>query len=830
MRDSEYQVILHDFITGEELQVAGGNETTAWNSHLGNNILVWEENCDGSFDIFSLNLTSGEEKDLTPDMPDSDQTNPVVSGNWVAWQSYNAETYMNDIYVSSLVSGNTTLITPSSEYLDEKNPRLDGEYLVYQGMNPETFLYEIYLYNLSSGTTILLTPGTENANEEYPAIHNGTVVWIGQDPEGDTNHIFIYDIDSGITHILDRPDNEIYPIFPAIFRNRIVWQQQDPETGYFDIFMATLGIEDPPLVADFSADTLVEGAPLAVNFTDLSLGDPSGWLWNFGDGNYSVERNPTHIYASQGVYDVSLILHTFTQRSGKRSPGYIFAGSPPTPSFSFDRYEGLPPLTVAFTDHSTGFPDSYMWNFGDGTSSTEKNPVHTYMTPGSFSVSLVTGNGFGNVSTSSGACIMVMDGTRNEMLFDIPGISCEEVASYSQLTLNASLVSLNAVDNATIEVFPDPGYGIACMNITSAYGFTWNTPTLVSGIPMELLIDSPEILYSGDDYGDTVRYQIVMDEYPALGHIQTSIWENATQNDYASFNHIAIFGNTSGTDTSRYSGVKGVAFTAQFECENISGPSPAVLIFGLDSDWIQEYGWRKRVMAESDQEDTRIYLDGDFLGFAPVELPSNLSAGDHRITGTKNGFPDNGSVVSIADKKDSIRVIRLMGDGSGEILTTEFLYHDPVKNMDYFKAESPHGFSTFGVVSTGDAGNIFQIVQLLLRKLIPPTLPIEYGISRGGGGGVSSTYPPPTTIPTTSIPEGMLPTVTPVEPSEPLHTVPTPDTTPWQSQEISPTPTNKLGAGLTPLPDLLIQEIAIVFVVILVAAMLVLRWQRGGGF
>lgn len=82
-------------------------------------------------------------------MPDSDQTNPVVSGNWVAWQSYNAETYMNDIYVSSLVSGNTTLITPSSEYLDEKNPRLDGEYLVYQGMNPETFcMKSIYIISL----------------------------------------------------------------------------------------------------------------------------------------------------------------------------------------------------------------------------------------------------------------------------------------------------------------------------------------------------------------------------------------------------------------------------------------------------------------------------------------------------------------------------------------------------------------------------------------------------------------------------------------------------------------------------------------------------------
>lgn len=832
MRNSEYQVILHDLQTGEELLVAGGNGTTAWNPHLGNNILVWEDNRYGSFDIFSLNLTTGDEQDLTPDMHDSDQTNPVVSENWVAWQSFNADTYMNDIYVHSLVSGNTTLITTESEYLDEKNPAIDVDYLVYQGMNPDTFLGEIYLYTLSSGTTILLTPGTENANKEYPAIHNGTVVWIGQDPEGGTYHLFIYETASGITHILERPENEIYPSFPAMYGNRIVWQQQDPETGYSDIFMATLGIEDPPLVADFSADTHVGGPPLAVNFTDLSSGDPSGWLWDFGDGNYSVESDPTHVYDSQGTFDVSLILHTPTQRSGKRNTGYIFAGSPPTPSFSLDRFEGLHPLTVRFGDHSTGFPDSYMWDFGDGTSSQEMNPVHVYTSPGSYDVSLTTGNEYGNSTTSIEECIMVMEGTRNEMLFDIPGITYEELASYSQLTLNASLVSLNVVDNATIEVFPDPGYGIACINITSAYGFTWNTPSLVSGIPMELLIDSPEIHYSGDKYGGTVRSQIAMNEYPALGHIQSSIWENATQNDYALFNHVAIFGNTSSPDNSLYSGVKGVAFTAQFECKNITGSPPAELIFGLDSDWIQEYGWRRRVIAESDQEDTKIYLDGDFLGFAPVELPLNLSAGDHRITGTKAGFPDNVSVVSIGDKKESIRVIRLIGGGSGEILTTEFMYHDPANNLDYFRAESPHGFSTFGVVSVSDAGNPIQIIFLALQELLPKLL------AGGGGGGGPSSPPPagkdapsPTTISNPNGVPGTIPTITNIVTST---STPTPGVTEVATPKLGETRDKPIiqtnpGEVVPPIPFTLIQTIAILFGAIFVITVLILRMQKGGG-
>jgi len=61
-------------------------------------------------------------------------------------------------------------------------------------------------------------------------------------------------------------------------------------------------------------------------------------------------------------------------------------------NFTADTYFGTPPLTVAFTDTSTGSPVSWNWNFGDGTHSSEQNPEHTYQGIGRYSVTLeVTG-------------------------------------------------------------------------------------------------------------------------------------------------------------------------------------------------------------------------------------------------------------------------------------------------------------------------------------------------------------------------------------------------------------------------------------------------------
>jgi len=67
----------------------------------------------------------------------------------------------------------------------------------------------------------------------------------------------------------------------------------------------------------------------------------------------------------------------------------------PIADFASDHLSGEAPLAVQFTDLSTGIPTSWSWTFGDGETSTEQSPAHTYMTPGDFPVSLVAGNTVG---------------------------------------------------------------------------------------------------------------------------------------------------------------------------------------------------------------------------------------------------------------------------------------------------------------------------------------------------------------------------------------------------------------------------------------------------
>lgn len=71
------------------------------------------------------------------------------------------------------------------------------------------------------------------------------------------------------------------------------------------------------------------------------------------------------------------------------APLALFSGTPRT---------GMAPLTVSFTDLSTGATSGWMWDFGDSTSSTQQHPVHTYTSPGAYTVSLTT-PGIGGPST-----------------------------------------------------------------------------------------------------------------------------------------------------------------------------------------------------------------------------------------------------------------------------------------------------------------------------------------------------------------------------------------------------------------------------------------------
>ncbi|MDD1720024.1 MAG: PKD domain-containing protein [Methanoregulaceae archaeon] len=153
----------------------------------------------------------------------------------------------------------------------------------------------------------------------------------------------------------------------------------------------------PPL-ADFAAGVTSGQIPLEVQFTDRSSGTPASWLWNFGDGGTSAMRNPSHTYTKPGSYAVSLTATNSLGFNTKTVSSYIRAGSSPVSNFAVMPRQGETPLEVRFSDLSSGQPDSWSWNFGDGGSSDLQNPVHTYGSPGTYSVSLTVGNNFGETS------------------------------------------------------------------------------------------------------------------------------------------------------------------------------------------------------------------------------------------------------------------------------------------------------------------------------------------------------------------------------------------------------------------------------------------------
>ncbi len=145
------------------------------------------------------------------------------------------------------------------------------------------------------------------------------------------------------------------------------------------------------LTADFEGDPTIGVAPLFVNFTDLSYGGTvDTWEWDFGDGNTSSNQNPSNEYFDPGLYDVTLIVSGPNGSDTLTEIGYIDVQYPP-PVADFEGFptSGNIPLIVDFTDLSTGDIDTWEWDFGDGNTSTDQNPQHTYSTAGSFTVSLI---------------------------------------------------------------------------------------------------------------------------------------------------------------------------------------------------------------------------------------------------------------------------------------------------------------------------------------------------------------------------------------------------------------------------------------------------------
>lgn len=154
---------------------------------------------------------------------------------------------------------------------------------------------------------------------------------------------------------------------------------------------------DSPPIAGFHT---TPAHTLTVICTDLSFGNPTSWHWDFGDGTSSTEQNPTHTYASPGTYTITL---TVTNAYGTDSSSQTLRVAPPS-SVSFTYTVDGPELAtgtpIRFQGLISSDATSWRWYFGDGATSEERNPTHTYSKTGTYRVTLTATNAHGSISFS----------------------------------------------------------------------------------------------------------------------------------------------------------------------------------------------------------------------------------------------------------------------------------------------------------------------------------------------------------------------------------------------------------------------------------------------
>ncbi len=172
----------------------------------------------------------------------------------------------------------------------------------------------------------------------------------------------------------------------------------------FLFFLITSLFASAQLTADFSASPNAGCAPLVVQFSDSSSGNPTSWKWDLGNGTNSVLQNPSVAYFDPGTYSVKLTIKNSYGIDSVTKVQFITVYSSPVINFDASDLTGCFPLKTQFKDNSSagsGFLNNWQWDFGDGNLSNVQNPEHTYTSVGDFNVSLRAINNFGCVTSKT---------------------------------------------------------------------------------------------------------------------------------------------------------------------------------------------------------------------------------------------------------------------------------------------------------------------------------------------------------------------------------------------------------------------------------------------
>ena len=265
--------------------------------------------------------------------------------------------------------------------------------------------------------------------------------------------------------------------------------------------------------ASFTAAPQVVCSFTPVVFSDSSSGNPiHTWYWDFHDGSTSTLQKPEHQFGDTGRFDVSLVVTSFGCADTLLRPDYIQV-LPPVADFDVEM-NCAEPLKRIFTDDSRS-PQSWLWQFGDSTTSSDSSPVHIYAKPGNYKVRLTVTNGACEhfkemdvvvVDEKATLTISGAEACRNtRTTFTVGNILPANIASYTWYFYGIGNEAVTTTDPVVAHTYTTPGTYAAAVVVTDINACN---DTLYTNVPIKVYGPQPEFVINpaGTCLGSPVQF------------------------------------------------------------------------------------------------------------------------------------------------------------------------------------------------------------------------------------------------------------------------------------------------------------------------------------
>jgi beta propeller repeat protein len=326
--DMDDNITFYDISSNEEIQIA----TNSYSPDIYKNNIVYVKSYRDLkdpytmyFSVYLYNLTTKKETQITENSK-ADYV-PAIWGNKLVWSraewSTTDQNYSTNIYVYDIPTRQISSVSTSGKASD---PDIYGDIIVWSETdNGKT---NIYMLDISTHETKQITT---SGIAGYPAVYGNRIVYESAYYMSSVyvSDIYMYDISTGQTTQITKCG---CAWSPSIYKNKIVYVDSHSIGTYnFEggaIYLYNLSVEDYLLTADFTANVTYGVAPLKVQFTSNTPGNPTDYYWIFepsnnSDWNSHHAVNAVHTFKNPGNYTVSLIVTNGVRSDAVTKNNYV---------------------------------------------------------------------------------------------------------------------------------------------------------------------------------------------------------------------------------------------------------------------------------------------------------------------------------------------------------------------------------------------------------------------------------------------------------------------------------------------------------------------------